>query len=616
MLVVILLSQIYAFQNDWSGGPGVQGPVLAWGNRFWQSQNINYANPGILSLVATLVGFSNWQKRTIDLGGLHHYQGFQSFDVDGDGDKDLVLLSGEIVRWYEFVANWVYIPHDIANLGTLSWDGYATIWPGDFDGDGDGDVVVADAGIGNPDGGLFFCRNNGAFWTTTTLTQQSRSRVMAADFDGDGDLDLIASNRNWWDVAGIWYYQNDGSGNFTESIIYIPAMDDVWRLAIGDLDGDLDPDFVATACQWGGTWANVFINNGSGVFTRFQVGPDLFCVDGMWLNDIDRDGDLDITLANYDNWPNPFEALLNDGTGLNYNLLELSGPADNYTDGSIARDMDLDGMADIVGSYLEIGYFRQSAPWPTFTEYWIDSYWNSHWVFPDDLDQISCTPDIDILATCEGEHTVYENRMIISFASLGWLESSILQLSPVPANGGQISYFGWGYGSCIPNDSAATIYWRGGNTVAEVLGAPWIGPIPLPPGIGADSIFIGTGCMKYFQYRIELRGDAVNNEIATQGGIWIKFTECPLPEDVEEEPSPNPSVFSMRQKAGVLVLELPGPTSAKLSLYDATGRLAGVLHEGNIGPGVFEFRPDVPAGIYMAVFMGREKTASAKVVIR
>jgi len=31
---------------------------------------------------------------------------------------------------------------------------------------------------------------------------------------------------------------------------------------------------------------------------------------------------------------------------------------------------------------------------------------------------------------------------------------------------------------------------------------------------------------------------------------------------------------------------------------------------------VFEFRPDVPAGIYMAVFMGKEKTATAKVVVR
>ncbi|MEO0191709.1 MAG: hypothetical protein ABIM46_02875, partial [candidate division WOR-3 bacterium] len=104
MLMVLLLSQIYAFQNDWSGGPGVQGPVAAWGNRFWQSQNVNYSNPGILSLVTILWMFTSWTAHSIDTGGKHHYQGFTPFDIDGDGDKDLILLSGEIVRWYEFVA--------------------------------------------------------------------------------------------------------------------------------------------------------------------------------------------------------------------------------------------------------------------------------------------------------------------------------------------------------------------------------------------------------------------------------------------------------------------------------------------------------------------------------
>jgi len=615
MLIVMLLG-IYAFQNDWSGGPGVQGPVMTWGNRFWQCWNVNYANPGILSLVATFVTPGNWVLRFSDPGGVHHYQGFQSYDIDGDGDKDLVMLSGDIVRWYEFVANWTYIPHDIVNLGTLTWDGYAGIWPGDFDGDGDGDVVVADAGWGDPDGRLVLCRNNGTFWTTTTITTASRSRVLAADFDNDGDLDLISSNRNWWDVAGIWYYQNDGSGNFTESVIYIPAMDDVWRLAIGDLDGDLDLDFVATACQWGGTWANVFLNNGSGVFTRFQVGPDLVCVDGMWLNDIDRDGDLDITLANYDDAPNPFEALLNDGTGLNYSLVILSGDAQNYTDGSIARDMDLDGLPDIVGSYLDLGYFRQTAPWPTFTEYHIASFWNSHWVYPDDADQVSCTPDIDIFATREGANEIYENRVNSAFAPFGWLESSILQLHAVSDSGGAISYLGWGYGTCIPNDTAVAIYWRMGNTVAEILAASWIGPIFLPKGTGADSVFLGTPCKKYFQYKIELRGDRVNNEIATQGGLWIKYTSCPLSEEIKEDTPPMPSVFRMAQMADALVLQLPGPTNARLLLYDATGRLADVLHDGQIGPGVFEFRPDVPPGVYMAVFRSPENIASAKVLIR
>ncbi|MEO0146977.1 MAG: T9SS type A sorting domain-containing protein [candidate division WOR-3 bacterium] len=615
MLMVLLLSQIYAFQNDWSGGPGVQGPVAAWGNRFWQSQNVNYSNPGILSLVAILWMFTSWTAHSIDAGGKHHYQGFTPFDIDGDGDKDLILLSGEIVRWYEFVANWTYIPHDIANLGTLTSEGYAGVWADDFDGDGDGDVVVADAGAGDPNGRLIFYRNNGGAWAATTLTSSSRSRAFSADFDGDGDKDILASNRSWWDVPGIWLYRNDGSGNFTEEVVWLPGID-VWRLAIGDLDGDLDPDFVATGCCGNGM-ANVFINDGSGSFSLNTVGYFFSCVDGMWLNDLDRDGDLDITVATYPNSLGQyrFEGLLNDGTGFNYVWTPLTGDAGSYTDGSIARDMDLDGLTDISGGWSNLGYFRQTLPFPTFTEYFIAGFFNSHWIYPDDADQISCTPDIDIFATREGEHAIYENRMVSAFAPSGWLESSILQLHAVADSGGAISWFGWGYGTCIPNDTAVALFWRAGNTVAEILAAPWVGPIFLREGTGADSVFLGTPCKKYFQYRIELRADQVNREIATQGGVWIKYTSCPLYEKVEET-KPMPSVFRMNQRGDALVLELPGPTTARLSLYDATGRLLSVIHEGDMGPGVFEFRPSVPAGIYMAVYRSRERTATAKLLVK
>ena len=635
MLIVMLLG-IYAFQNDWSGGPGVQGPVLAWGNRFWQSQNINYANPGILSLVVVLLSPGNWQKRTIDLGGVRLYQGFSPFDMDGDGDKDLVLISNNVVRWYEFVANWTYISHDIINYPYLVDEGCAMVWPDDFDGDGDGDLIVADGGDG-----LYFLRNNGAFWTSTTLTTRNTTFVLSADIDQDGDRDFFASSRavSVWtntDTSGVWWWENtDGNGNFLPHPIWTFATGDLpiqnnqmsWRLAIGDLNSDLWPDAVSTpggtldGSQYGDGMAHVFLNNHDGTFTHnwYPVNPGPGRLDGMWLNDLDRDGDLDITIGRQD-FANSwfwFEALINDGTGVNFTYQRIIDPAVGYTDGAIAYDMDLDGLVDVVGAYQRVGYFRSLLPFPTYVEYQIDpNFQDSHWVYPADLDQVSCTPDLDILATRGGEHAVYENQMNSAFAPFGWLESSILQLHAVADSGGAISWFGWGYGTCIPNDTAVTLFWRGGNTVAEILAAPWIGPIFLPPGTGADSVFLGTPCIKYFQYRVELRGDNINNEIATQGGIWIKYASCPLSEEIKEDTPPMPSVFRMAQMGDALVLQLPGPTNARLLLYDATGRLAGVLHDGQIGPGIFRFSPDVPPGIYMAVFRRPENIASAKVLIR
>ncbi|MEO0181380.1 MAG: T9SS type A sorting domain-containing protein [candidate division WOR-3 bacterium] len=634
MMAVILLSQVYAFQNDWSGGPGVQGPVAAWGNRFWQSQNVNYSNPGILSLIVILLAPGNWQKRTIDLGGVRLYQGFSPFDIDGDGDKDLVLLSNNVVRWYEFIGNWTYIPHDVINIPGLTTEGCAMVWPDDFDRDGDGDLIVADGG-----GGLYFLRNNGATWTSTTLTTRSTTFVLSADIDQDGDRDFFASSRAvaaWpnTDTSGVWWWENtDGNGNFIRHPIWTFRTLDLpvqnyqmsWRLAVGDLNGDLWPDVVSTpggtldGSQYGDGMAHVFLNNRDGTFTHnwYPVNPGPGRLDGMWLNDLDRDGDLDITIGRQD-FANSwfwFEALINDGTGLGFTYRRIIDPAVGYTDGAIAYDMDLDGLVDVVGAYQRIGYFKSSVPFPNYTEYQIDpNFQDSHWVYPDDLDQLSCTPDLDILATRGGEHAVYENKMNSLFASSGWLESSILQLHAVADSGGAISWFGWGYNTCIPNDTAVALFWRAGNTVAEILAAPWVGPIFLREGTGADSVFLGTPCKKYFQYRIELRADQVNREIATQGGVWIKYTSCPLYEKVEET-KPMPSVFRMNQRGDALVLELPGPTTARLSLYDATGRLLSVIHEGDMGPGVFEFRPSVPAGIYMAVYKAKERTATVKFLV-
>ncbi len=610
--ILVLFAQVYAVQNDWSGGPGVQGPVLSWGNTFYQSNNINYTNPGILSLLATVWSFSSWSKHVIDSspGPENHYQGFSTFDIDGDGDKDLVLLSGNYVRWYEFTGNWSYVQHNIAWYPWLSWEYYAAIWADDFDNDGDGDIVVADAGDG-----LYYLRNDGATWTSTTLSTDSRSQVFSGDFDGDGDMDIVASNRSMWGTPGIWWYENDGTGSFTEHSVWLPGYD-VWRPAVGDLNGDLIPDIVAVGCCGNG-YVHVFINDGTGHFTHYQPNHYFDCIDGMWLNDIDVDGDLDITVAKYYNAPEEFEALLNNGTGTGWSWVQLTGDASNYTDGSIARDMDLDGLPDIAGAYYDIGYFRQSLPWPTFTEYYIDYFYNAHWVFPDDVDQISCTPDIDILATREGEHAIYENRMAAEFAPLGDLESSILQLNPASDSGGEVSYFGWGGNSCIPNDTAVALYWRGGNTVAEVLAAGWTGPFYFPQGSDPDSIYIGTPCIKYFQYKLELRPDTTNNEVATQGGIWIKYTNCPVYVDKEEREPTVPSRFKMFQKpSGQLVLELPADADVNLKMYDATGRLVSILARGHLEAGVHTFEPNAPGGVYLAVFTSNRWMGTLKMLIR
>ena len=334
--------------------------------------------------------------------------------------------------------------------------------------------------------------------------------------------------------------------------------------------------------------------------------------------DLNGDGLLDITIG-MEALAWNFRGLINTGDGINFIHYNLTAGSAGYTDGSIARDMDLDGMPDIVGSHDLIGYFRQEpppAPWPSFTEYYIDDFNGSHWVYPEDLDQLSCTPDIDILATRRGEHVVFENRMAFQYPPLGELVSSVLLLHLDPDTGGCVSYFGWRAETCIPNDTSVLLYWRYGNSMDECTTMAWLGPVQLPKS-SHDSTLLGTPCIKYFQYKLAFRPDTEKVEISTIGEVWIKYAYCPVYERVDEDIKPGPSELALRQEAGVLVLELPRPARAYLAMYDPSGRRASVLLDGHAEPGFLRFSLSaMKPGIYFAVYRDESNSRRIKLVVR
>jgi hypothetical protein len=198
---------------------------------------------------------------------------------------------------------------------------------------------------------------------------------VAADLDLDGHTDLyVTSSRA---NALLW---NDGDGTFTEGAVAAGVAAYGWRsgAAVGDLSGDGLPDlFVAGYADLGtripeatkgfpNTYAGVrdllFLGTGERTFrevgvdagleaTRFEYGL------GALLSDLDRDGDLDLYLANdtnpnrlYENvpWPGGPEA---DPAGLGFRFEEraaAAGAADpNAGMGVAGGDYDGDGRTDL-----------------------------------------------------------------------------------------------------------------------------------------------------------------------------------------------------------------------------------------------------------------------------
>lgn len=179
--------------------------------------------------------------------------GLKTMDVDGDGDTDVLQQSrtggpnsrGEI-EWYE-------------NLG-------------------DGDFPTPSGGV---DEG-------------TTIAPYSGIKINTADVDSDGDKDLLVSSVGDPPRALEWYENEDNASTFRRDTIDTPppapredfSSGNTTVSGTGDLDQDGATDIVAVGN--GLIWRR---NQGSGNFSTHRVGPR---VEGLTLDDVDGDNDLDI----------------------------------------------------------------------------------------------------------------------------------------------------------------------------------------------------------------------------------------------------------------------------------------------------------------------------------
>ncbi len=137
-------------------------------------------------------------------------------------------------------------------------------------------------------------------------------------------------------------------------------------VAAGDLDGDGDPDIVAAHNTFRyGRQPQALINNGNGVFrdeTRVRFPALLTLTNDVDMVDVDRDGDLDIYLANTNaNGPPAFAhvLLINDGAGhfQDETAQRIFGNAflsENVAFGDIDQDRDLDLLMAVLDAFAGV----------------------------------------------------------------------------------------------------------------------------------------------------------------------------------------------------------------------------------------------------------------------
>jgi len=156
--------------------------------------------------------------------------------------------------------------------------------------------------------GIHFIHNNGAFgkkWLPETMGPG----CAFIDYDNDGYPDILIVNGEDWPghqraVSTLKLYHNNRDGTFTDVTRKAGLTVPIFGLgvAIGDYDNDgYDDVFISALGQ-----SRLFHNNGNGTFTDVTKtaglwGPNEFSTSAAWV-DYDRDGKLDLIVANYVQW--------------------------------------------------------------------------------------------------------------------------------------------------------------------------------------------------------------------------------------------------------------------------------------------------------------------------
>ena len=303
-------------------------------------------------------------------------------------------------------------------------DGAHSVQSADLDADGRLDIVAAS----REDGQIVWHRNRGGnqFSPRLIAVAPGTYMVVLADVNRDGRIDIVGAavgelapsspaGENATTVGGgsVFWLQNNlpASVNFTRHDVAVNLNYPV-AVHAGDLDGDGDPDLMATTRDdhqvlW-------FENSGARdvpVFAPRVITNSLLSAVSVYAGDLDSDGHLDVVAAGEDAdqiiWfrnngarPPAFEPrFVRNGP--------VPDPTFDYAKSVFVADINGDGLDDIVFASEEenlVGWYENQGRGATFVEHVLATdVLHAKLVSAADLDNDG---DTDILAASTDDFTV------------------------------------------------------------------------------------------------------------------------------------------------------------------------------------------------------------------
>lgn len=279
------------FDND--------GDIDCFVVNWFDKNNLFYKNEGVVA--------GETQFSQVTTGNLVNDAGYSETaswgDFDNDGWLDLYVTNseGSFKNFlYKNNTDGSFTKITTGNAVNDAFISRCANWT-DLDMDGDLDLFVTNEAGQNEslyrnDAGVLVKLTGGTLLTAGGKTMSASW----GDFDNDGFQDVFLANDGGNDAL----FHNDGGGNFTKITTgpVVTSGGNSFGSQWADVNNDGWLDLFVTNSFWGGQWSNfLFINSGDGTFTKNTT--DVVATDKGWsygaaFGDMDRDGDLDLAVAN------------------------------------------------------------------------------------------------------------------------------------------------------------------------------------------------------------------------------------------------------------------------------------------------------------------------------
>lgn len=586
-----------ATQTDWSGGPGLYGPVTTWGDRFYISDAMDWdTEPGQLKLIV------DRSEHVISSPVTTPYFVIAG-DMDGDGKRDVAYCS--------YGTGSVYWSRNINGLGTswaqnlvgnLSQAQFISL--GDMNNDNNIDIAASSANLND----VVWFRNNGGggAWSMpiNVHTNFDAQQIVCSDIDGDGNTDIVGVSYESGDV--VWW-KNSNSGN-TWTMNYIDgALLGGYACDVGDLNNDGHQDVVAVSFSTGRVVAYFSQNPWGYSWAQHEVGT-FTGARAVALADINDDGKLDIVVGSSSGtgslrWYNHV-------SGSTWNSNNVEGTATGLR--SIeAADMDGDGSPDIIVAcrdanriYWYKNFLKVSQPW---VRYDVSTYFaGARGVSVGDLNGDDVP---DVIGCAETGNKVSWWR-VGGFNTPARLTSTILDVNPVDPAMNVWEYLHWS--QVTPSGTGIRFRLRTSYTPGDMgVWSSWVNSSGSLYGVVPQG-------GRYVQYQVELYTSNPNITPSLKD-VTIIYNMYGVGEEssgvIDNRaiwlPQGNPA-----EGAFTVSWNVTEPGNVTVTLFDTAGRAVSVLQRGETAAGTYSaVVSDLPTGVYVVVMSGPSGVAAQRLTV-